>query len=65
MKKRNVIKGKKLNKRELKSITGGLLDCMEAVLCPEWPCETYPPDDPRNCTIISVSCAQKVCRPQP
>lgn len=31
-------KGKKLNKKELKTIKGGLLDCMEAVPCTEFPC---------------------------
>ncbi|REC50162.1 bacteriocin [Chryseobacterium pennipullorum] len=63
MKNQHVNKGKKLNKKELKSITGGMLDCMQPTLCPDWPCETYPPDDPRNCTKISVGCAQKICRP--
>ncbi|RQO33833.1 hypothetical protein DBR39_22965 [Chryseobacterium sp. KBW03] len=57
--------GKKLNKKELKTIKGGMLDCMEPILCTEFPCETYPPDDVRNCTKISVGCAQKICRPQP
>ncbi|NIF04846.1 hypothetical protein F3J23_05265 [Chryseobacterium sp. Tr-659] len=57
--------GKKLNKKELKFITGGMLNCMEPILCTEFPCETYPPDDIRNCTTISIGCAQKICRPQP
>ncbi|MFP3598704.1 bacteriocin [Chryseobacterium sp. SIMBA_029] len=57
--------GKKLSKKELKTIAGGMLDCMQPVLCtPDYPCETYPPDDPRACTLISSGCAQKICRPQ-
>lgn len=56
--------GKKLSKKELKIITGGMLDCMGPVLCPNWPCETYPPGDVRNCTKISFGCAQEICRPQ-
>ena len=46
-------------------IQGGMLDCMEPRPCTEFPCETYPPDDVRNCTKISVGCAQKIYRPQP
>ncbi|WP_336963419.1 bacteriocin [Chryseobacterium contaminans] len=55
---------KKLNKKELKSITGGLLNCMEPVLCPTpyEPCES---PYPNGCTIISPSCGQKECRPTP
>ncbi|WP_326983872.1 hypothetical protein VUJ46_04850 [Chryseobacterium sp. MYb264] len=56
-------KGKKLNKKQLKTIAGGLLDCMQSVICTDPPCEFYPPDDYRACTQISISCAQKVCRP--
>jgi hypothetical protein len=63
MKKLDLNKGKRLNKIELKSIKGGMLNCMEPILCTEFPCETYPPDDVRNCTKISVGCAQKICRP--
>ena len=65
MKKVELSKGKKLEKKQLKTILGGMLDCMEPRPCPEFPCETYPPDDVRNCTKISVGCAQKICRPQP
>ncbi len=54
---------KKLNKRELKTIRGGLLDCIRPVLCPIQPCE--PSSDPYGCTIISPACAQKECRPGP
>lgn len=53
--------GKKLNKKELRTIKGGLINCMEPVLCPT-PCE--PSSDPYGCTIISPKCAQKECRPQ-
>ncbi|WP_454045488.1 bacteriocin [Chryseobacterium sp. Marseille-Q8038] len=63
MKKMELNKGKKLNKKELKSIQGGMLNCMEAILCTEFPCEAYPPGDIRNCTTISPGCAQKICRP--
>ncbi|MFZ4928909.1 hypothetical protein [Chryseobacterium sp. Mn2064] len=56
--------GKKLNKQQLRTIQGGMLDCMQPRICtPDVPCETYPPDDVRNCTTISVGCAQKICRP--
>ncbi|WP_126651156.1 hypothetical protein [Chryseobacterium aureum] len=54
--------GKKLNKKELRTIKGGLINCMEPVLCPAPPCE--PASDPYGCTIISPKCAQKECRPQ-
>jgi hypothetical protein len=50
MKNQNEQKGKKLNKRELRSITGGLIDCI----------------DPRTggCRIVSMGCAQLQCRPE-
>lgn len=56
--------GKKLNKKELTSIRGGLLNCMEPVLCPTpyEPCES---PYPNGCTIISPVCGQKECRPGP
>ncbi|PIF46219.1 hypothetical protein CLU96_3243 [Chryseobacterium sp. 52] len=54
--------GKKLSKKQLKTIAGGLLNCVEPVLCPVQPCE--PSSDPNGCTIISKVCAQKECRPQ-
>ncbi|SFN00103.1 bacteriocin-type signal sequence-containing protein [Chryseobacterium oleae] len=57
-------RGKKLSKKELKTIAGGKLDCMEPVLCTDPPCEVFSSDDPRACTKISVGCAQKICRPQ-
>lgn len=65
MENKNVQHGKKLSKKEMKTIAGGMLNCMEPILCTDPPCETYPPGDPRACTKISIGCAQKVCRPQP
>ncbi|SIS65437.1 bacteriocin-type signal sequence-containing protein [Chryseobacterium ureilyticum] len=56
--------GKRLNKKQLKTIQGGMLNCMEPILCTDPPCEIYPPGDVRNCSTISMACAQKVCRPQ-
>lgn len=53
--------GKKLNKKQLRTIKGGLINCIEPVLCPT-PCE--PSSDPYGCTIISPKCAQKECRPE-
>ncbi|WP_370901446.1 hypothetical protein [Chryseobacterium gossypii] len=50
MKNQNVQKGKKLNKKELRVITGGLMDCID-------PMTGY-------CKTISVGCAQKQCRPE-
>ncbi|SHF98267.1 bacteriocin [Chryseobacterium vrystaatense] len=55
--------GKKLSKKELKTIAGGMLNCVQPVLCPTPVCE--PSSDPYGCTIISKACAQKECRPQP
>ncbi|HCA09968.1 MULTISPECIES: bacteriocin [unclassified Chryseobacterium] len=57
--------GKKLSKKELKTISGGMINCMEPILCTEFPCEPFPPGDPRACSKISIGCAQKQCRPQP
>lgn len=41
--------GKKLTKKELRSITGGLLDCIDPAT--------------GGCKRISISCAQLQCRP--
>lgn len=57
--------GKKLNKKELKTIAGGMLDCMPAqVICPPHlePCESNV--DANGCSMISPFCGQKICRPQ-
>ncbi|MGU3377016.1 hypothetical protein [Chryseobacterium sp. M5A1_1a] len=56
--------GKKLNKKELKIIAGGMLDCMPAqVIClPHLePCESNV--DANGCSMISPHCGQKICRP--
>ncbi|PKF75718.1 bacteriocin [Chryseobacterium sp. PMSZPI] len=58
MKHQNVKNGKKLNKKELKHITGGLLNCIEPTFCPDPPCEAS-----GRCKIVSPSCAQEKCRP--
>ncbi|HAO29697.1 MAG TPA: hypothetical protein DCQ68_22910 [Chryseobacterium indologenes] len=58
MKNQHLNKGKKLNKRELKSITGGLLRCIEPTYCPDPPCEAS-----GRCKITSPSCAEFQCRP--
>lgn len=52
--------GKKLSKKELKTIAGGMLNCIRPVLCPTPDCAS---SDPYGCTIISKACAQKECRP--
>jgi len=59
MKNQSPINGKKLSKKQLRSIAGGLLNCMEPILC------TDPPCDPTAsmCTRISPACAQAECRP--
>ncbi|MCQ9633892.1 bacteriocin [Chryseobacterium sp. WG23] len=58
-------KGKKLNKKELKTIAGGMLNCMPAQeICPPHlePCESHV--DENGCSLISPFCGQKICRPQ-
>lgn len=50
MKNQNVQKGKKLNKKELRTIKGGLLDCIDP-----WT---------GGCKKVSLSCAQLQCRPE-
>ncbi|WP_123912690.1 bacteriocin [Chryseobacterium pennipullorum] len=59
MKKQNLHEAKKLTKHQLKSISGGLLNCMMLVPCP--PCESTA--DANGCTLISPHCGQKICRP--
>jgi bacteriocin-like protein len=49
MKDQNLPQGKKLNKKQLRSITGGLLDCIDPVT--------------GGCKKVSISCAQLQCRP--
>lgn len=66
MNKKIVTKGKQLSKRELKTIAGGMLNCMgmtEPCSGPDCP-PIGTPKDPRDyCTIFSPRCAQEVCRP--
>ena len=48
--------GKKLNKKQLRTIKGGLINCIEPVLCPTLFCE--PSSDQNGYTIISPKCSQ-------
>lgn len=53
--------GKKLSKKELRTIAGGKLNCMtQETLCTNPPCEQIPFG---TCTKISKNCAQEECRP--
>lgn len=56
--------GKRLNKKQLRSIAGGMLNCMEPILCPPYPEPCPPREGVDACTTISPACAQKICRPQ-
>ncbi|MDR2236891.1 MAG: hypothetical protein LBE92_12270 [Chryseobacterium sp.] len=60
MKNQNLTNAKKLSKKQLRTIAGGLLNCMEPVLCTNPPCD--PPSDPNGCTMYSPKCAQRECR---
>ncbi len=60
MKNQNLINGKKLNKKQLRSITGGLLDCLGGS-CPT--VDGCPPLNDYGCITISNACAQRQCRP--
>ncbi|HBV15561.1 MAG TPA: hypothetical protein DEB71_09485 [Chryseobacterium carnipullorum] len=51
---------KNSQKKELKTIAGGKLDCLRSNPCME-PCEQIYPG---TCTRISINCAQIDCRPQ-
>lgn len=59
MKNQHLINGKKLTKKQLRVIAGGMLDCMQPVICNDPPCEP----SGSMCTTISPACAQKQCRP--
>ncbi|MFP3834026.1 hypothetical protein [Chryseobacterium sp. SIMBA_028] len=64
MKNKISLIGKKLNTKELKTIAGGMLNCMPAqVICPPHlePCESHV--DANGCSMISPHCGQKICRP--
>ncbi|MCS4300589.1 hypothetical protein DRF65_15165 [Chryseobacterium pennae] len=55
---------KRLSKKELKTIAGGMLDCMPAqkVCLPHMePCNSNV--DENGCAMISPHCGQKICRP--
>ncbi|WP_160137404.1 bacteriocin [Chryseobacterium sp. c4a] len=52
--------GKKLNKKQLKTIQGGMLNCFDHQLCENPPCES----SGSRCTITSSFCAQEECRPK-
>lgn len=54
----NLNNGKKLNKKQLRSITGGLLDCVGN--CPT--IDGCPPLNEYGCIIISPKCAQSQCK---
>lgn len=59
-----LLSGKKLNKKELKTIAGGLINCMpaqEICLPANEPCESHV--DENGCAMISPYCGQKICRP--
>ncbi|GEN74833.1 hypothetical protein CHA01nite_05730 [Chryseobacterium hagamense] len=59
MKNQNLINGKKLNKKQLRSITGGLLNCLETN-CPTL--GGCPILNEYGCITISKVCAQKECK---
>ncbi|MGE8526741.1 bacteriocin [Chryseobacterium rhizosphaerae] len=48
MKNKNLDNGKKLNKKELRAITGGLLQCVDLTT--------------GLCRIVGASCAERQCR---
>ncbi len=60
MKNQNLSNGRKLNKKQLRSIRGGLLNC---VICPtiDPPCPVL---NEYGCITISKVCGQIQCRPQ-
>lgn len=64
MKMETLLKGKKLGQKELKTIVGGMLDCMPAQKICLPPMEPCPPNvDENGCAMISPHCGQKICRP--
>lgn len=62
MKNQKLITGKKLNKKELKTILGGRLDCYAGPCMMGHPCEQIPAG---VCIKIHPGCAQEECRPRP
>ncbi|MDQ1161854.1 hypothetical protein QE422_002222 [Chryseobacterium sp. SORGH_AS 447] len=61
MKNQNLINGKKLNKKQLRFITGGLLNCLESNCPTPGGCPIL---NEYGCITISNVCAQKECKPQ-
>ncbi len=64
MKSKSIATAKKLGKKELKMIAGGMLDCMPAqeICLPHMdPCHSNV--DENGCAMISPNCGQKICRP--
>lgn len=59
MKNQNLTNEKKLNKKQLSSITGGLLDCLRGSCSTVDEC---PPLNEYGCTTISKACFQPQCR---
>ncbi|AZA83989.1 bacteriocin [Chryseobacterium lactis] len=49
MQNQNLEKGKKLNKKELRSITGGLRQCIDPAT--------------NQCRVFGLGCAEPQCRP--
>ncbi|WP_185145694.1 bacteriocin [Chryseobacterium sp. G0186] len=78
MKKQNLNKGKKLSKKELKTIAGGKLICTHSgggcaqisPTCYEPQCRPgitmvcMPGTGPQVCTTISMNCEEPPCRPK-
>lgn len=63
MKNKILTYGKKLDKKQLRSINGGAITDCFAGGCPPFVPEC--PSQPANefgCTVISIDCAQKQCR---
>lgn len=64
MKNQILLISKKLNKKELKSISGGMYDCMSYVHCPSNSDTCIPAHvDDNGCTMIHPRCGQEICRP--
>ncbi|WP_054509298.1 hypothetical protein [Chryseobacterium sp. ERMR1:04] len=60
MKNQNLINGKKLTNSQLRTITGGLIDCLNGN-CPS--IDGCPPSE-SGCVMISKYCGQPQCRPK-
>ncbi|WP_454045486.1 bacteriocin [Chryseobacterium sp. Marseille-Q8038] len=74
MKKQMLENGKKLNKKELKTIQGGVMICSHQGICAQIHPSCYEPkcrtgeaelrctDIVGNCVMISLSCMEAKCR---